>query len=66
MKNSTIFKVLAAIVTVAGIVYVVAAYGDKIVSWAKRMVRRSAPEFAFEECDCDDCDFDECDCEDEE
>lgn len=33
-----IMKVLATIAAIIGIVYVVAAYGDKIVSWAKRLL----------------------------
>ncbi|MBR2310563.1 MAG: hypothetical protein IKA47_08545 [Oscillospiraceae bacterium] len=33
-----VMKVLATIAAIIGIVYVVAAYGDKIVSWAKRLL----------------------------
>ena len=33
----TALKILTALAAVAGIVYVVAAYGDKIVEWAKRV-----------------------------
>ena len=35
----TVLKVLAALAVVAGIIYVIATYGDKIVSWAKGMSR---------------------------
>ena len=35
----TVLKVIAALAVVAGIVYVVATYGDKIVSWAKGLIR---------------------------
>lgn len=35
---NTIVKVLAALAAIAGTIYVIAAYGDKIVSWAKRIV----------------------------
>lgn len=34
---NTIMKLLAALVAVAGAVYVVATYGDKIVAWAKEL-----------------------------
>ena len=30
-----VIKILAALAVIAGIVYVVATYGDKIVAWAK-------------------------------
>ncbi len=36
MKN--IVKILTALATVAGVVYVVATYGDKIVEWAKKIL----------------------------
>lgn len=32
---NTVLKILAALAVVAGIVYVVATYGDKIVAWAR-------------------------------
>ena len=31
----TILKILAVLAAIAGIVYVIATYGDKIVAWAK-------------------------------
>ena len=34
----TVLKILAALVAIAGAVYVVATYGDKIVAWAKKLV----------------------------
>ena len=33
----TALKLLSALATIAGIVYVVATYGDKIVEWAKKI-----------------------------
>lgn len=36
---NTIMKILAAVAAVAGVVYVVAAYGDRIVAWAKRTLK---------------------------
>ena len=35
---NVIIKVLAALAAIAGVVYVVATYGDKIVAWAKKML----------------------------
>ena len=53
---SIILKVLAVLAAVAGVVYVVATYGDKIVAWAKKLLRLGS------ECDCETCD---CCCEDD-
>lgn len=46
---SIIIKIVAALAVVAGIVYVVITYGDKIVSWAKKLLNRCG-------CSCDECD----------
>mgnify|MGYP003311261139 CR=1 FL=1 len=35
---NTFVKILTALAAVAGAVYLVAAYGDKIVAWAKRVI----------------------------
>lgn len=35
---NTLVKILTALAAVAGAVYLVAAYGDKIVAWAKRVI----------------------------
>lgn len=35
---NAVVKVLAALATVAGVVYLLAAYGDKVVAWAKRVI----------------------------
>ena len=35
---TTVLKILAALAAIAGIVYFVATYGDKIVAWAKKML----------------------------
>ena len=50
---SLIAKIVAALAAVAGIVYVIATYGDKIVAWARRMLGKC--ECTFEECDCEGC-----------
>ena len=33
----TALKILSALAAIAGIVYVVATYGDQIVAWAKKL-----------------------------
>lgn len=33
-----VMKVLAALAAIAGAVYLIAAYGDKLVAWAKRVI----------------------------
>lgn len=45
---SIIAKIVIALAAVAGIVYVVATYGDKIVAWAKKLLCRSKA------CKCED------------
>ncbi len=35
---STVLKIVAALAAIAGIVYVIATYGDKIVAWAKKLL----------------------------
>ena len=54
MKNvNVIVKILAALAAVAGVVYVIAAYGDKIVALAKKLLGKDCC------CDCDCCCDDE-------
>ena len=55
---AAIMKIVAALAAIAGIVYVVAKYGDKIVAWAKQVLGLD------ECCCCDDCNG-ECCCENE-
>lgn len=53
-----IIKIVAALAAVAGLVYVIATYGDKIVAWAKKLLGC---------CPCDgDCECCECECFEEE
>ena len=35
---ATVAKILAALAAIAGIVYIIATYGDKIVAWAKGLM----------------------------
>ena len=73
---SVIAKVVAALAAVAGIVYVIATYGDKIVAWAKKLLGKcccgdcecagcecNENGECTCECECEDCDCDGCDCE---
>lgn len=54
---NTIVKILTALAAVAGVVYVIATYGDKIVAWAKKLL--GSCKCCNGECDC------ECTCEGE-
>lgn len=61
---NVIVKIVVALAAIAGLVYVAATYGDRIVAWAKKMLG-SCPcccDCDCDECDCD-CECDECDCE---
>lgn len=54
-----IAKIVLALAAIAGIVYVVATYGDRIVAWARKLLNRCT-------CCCNcECDCEECDCEDD-
>lgn len=56
-----IVKIVVALAAIAGIVYLAATYGDRIVAWAKKLLGSCCCDCG---CDCDcDCDCDECDCE---
>lgn len=61
---STVLKIVAALAALAGIVYVIATYGDKIVAWAKKLLGKCP---CCCEDDCDDCqcesDCDDCPCD---
>ena len=64
---NTIVKILVALAAVAGAVYVIATYGEKIVAWAKNLLNCCTDCCCGCGCDCDcDCDSecdDECECE---
>lgn len=58
---SVVMKILAAAAVIAGIVFVVIMYGDKIMSFVKKLLGR----IGCSACECDDSDFvDESDLED--
>lgn len=59
-----IAKIVVALAAVAGIVYVIATYGERIVAWARNLLNSCKCPCG---CDCDECececDCDECECE---
>ena len=59
----TVMKILAAVAAVAGAVYLIATYGDKLVAWAKKMLNCSC--CCDCDCDCECCEDGECCCEDD-
>ena len=54
----TALKILAALAAIAGVVYVVATYGERIVAWCRNLLST----LCWEDC-CDDCD--DCCCEED-
>ena len=67
----TVMKILTALAAIAGIIYIIATYGDKIVAWAKNLVENCPCKC---KCNCDSecackceggCDC-QCECECEE
>ena len=57
----TVAKILTALAAVAGAVYLIATYGDKIVAWAKELLAKCPCK-----CNVDDCAECECECKCEE
>ncbi len=57
-----IMKILVALAAIAGVVYVVATYGEQIAAWARRLLDKLNCLCC---CDCD-CDCNCCDCEEVE
>lgn len=56
---TTILKIVAALAAIAGVIYVIATYGDKLTAWAKKMLDKFNC-CCFCNCGCD-CDCDCCD-----
>ena len=44
----TVLKILTALAAIAGIVYIIATFGDKIVAWAKTLLPSCEPEVEVE------------------
>ena len=62
-----IAKIVVALAAIAGIVYVIATYGDRIVAWARGLLNRYKGGCCCDcdcdcECDCEDCEDCECEC----
>lgn len=51
---NVIVKVVVAMAAVAGVVYVVATYGDKIVAWAKKTLGACKCRCGDDECCCEE------------
>lgn len=51
---TTILKIVAALAAIAGVIYVIATYGDKLTAWAKKMLDKFNC-CCFCDCDCDCC-----------
>ena len=64
----TVLKLLTALAAIAGTVYVIATYGDKIVAWAKKILAACPCCNNTCECECEgECECGgECKCEDGE
>ena len=56
-----IAKIVVALAAIAGVVYVLATYGNQIVAWCKKLLA-SLP--CACDCDCECCCGGECDCDD--
>ena len=69
MIMKTVLKILAALAAIAGAIYVLATYGDKLVAWSRKLLST----ICWEDCCCGDdcgCDHDhdhgcECGCDHE-
>ena len=58
---NVIIKVVVALAAIAGLVYLAATYGDKIVAWAKKLMNQCCCCCDGDECCC--CDGDDCCCD---
>lgn len=50
---NVIVKIVAALAAVAGIVYIIATYGDKIVAWAKNLLGCAPCDGECDACECE-------------
>lgn len=60
---TTVLKIVAALAVIAGIVYVVATYGDKIVAWAKKLLGKTGCCCSEEVCQCEEVPCEEASCD---
>ena len=62
---NTIIKIVTALAAVAGAIYLIATYGDKIVAWAKKLLDSCPCKCTCDIEDCADCDCQaDCPCAD--
>ena len=62
---NTIIKIVTALAAIAGAVYLIATYGDKIVAWAKKLLDSCPCKCTCDIEDCADCDCQaDCPCAD--
>ena len=54
----TVLKILTALAAIAGIIYIIATYGDKIVAWAKELLAKCPCKCKVDDCKCEG----ECEC----
>lgn len=62
----TVMKILTALAAIAGLIYIIATYGDKIVAWAKKLLESCPCKCKVEDCTECECKCDggcECECE---
>ena len=59
-ETNKIWKIVAGLAAIAGVIFVIATYGDKIVAWAKRLIGHDECDYICDD-DCENCD---CTCED--
>ena len=59
----TVLKILTALAAVAGIIYIIATYGDKIVAWAKELLAKCPCKCKVDDCKCECEGEGECNCE---
>ena len=58
----TVMKILTALAAIAGVIYIIATYGDKIVAWAKSLLEKCPCKCNLSDCKCK-CEEDgECEC----
>ena len=58
----TVMKILTALAAIAGMIYIIATYGDKIVAWAKNLLEKCPCKCNLSDCKCK-CEEDgECEC----
>ena len=62
---NTIIKIVTALAAIAGAIYLIATYGDKIVAWAKKLLDSCPCKCTCDIEDCADCDCQaDCPCAD--